>query len=85
MKAITESLRDHWNSFITHLIYLEGVSVPPTNKQYIEKRGIECIRLYGKKDGILNYYDDAGLVQALSAILGTRDRGVVSRRNSLYS
>ena len=76
--------RHWWPSYVTHLIHLEGESVPRVDKMELGRWGIECVRLYGRRgeDGIVKY-DGRGLVQALSAILGRRDRGERSRRNTL--
>ena len=75
-----------WSNFVTHLIHLEGEGVPFTDKQDLSKHGVETIRLYGRKgeDGMMRY-DGKALVQALSAILGKRERSERSRRNTLES
>ncbi len=73
-----------WKQYVTHVIHLEGDGVPKVNKDELMSRGIECVRLYGRKrekGGI--EYDGRALTQALSAILGKRDKGERSRRNTL--
>ena len=76
--------RELWGQYVTHLIHLEGDGVPTVNKEELSKYGIEFVRLYGRKgdDGVARY-DGRGLAQALSAILGRRDKGERSRRNTL--
>ena len=76
--------RDDWHKYVTHLIYLEGEGVPPTDKHLLGAYGVEAIRIYGRKDGIVRY-DKNALVQALTSILGKREKGERSRRNSLYA
>ena len=75
--------------YVTHLIYIEGEGVPKVDRQELERRGVECVRLYGRRSknddstaGILTY-DGKALTQALGAILGKRDpREGKSRRNT---
>lgn len=46
--------------------------------------GVECVRLYGRKGEYGGMtYDGKALGQALGAILGKREPGVRSRRNTL--
>ena len=73
-----------WGKYVTHLIHLEGESVPRVDKAGLGTCGISCVRVYGRKgvNGVTEY-DRAALAQALSAILGMRERGFVSRRNTL--
>lgn len=70
--------------YITHLIHLEGEGVPVVDKEVLAGWGVECVRLYGRKgeDGGMRY-DDRALGQALGAILGKREPGGRSRRNTL--
>ena len=79
-----EVLKHWWPSYVTHLLHLEGDGVPKVDKQELGRWGVECIRLYGRKgeDGVMRY-DGRALAQALSAILGKRERGEKSRRNTL--
>ena len=82
-----EEVEKHWwPSYVTHLIHLEGEGTPSVDKQELGRWGIECVRLYGRKseDGVVRY-DGKALTQALSAILGRRERGGKSRRNTLES
>ena len=76
--------RELWRHYVTHLVHLEGDGVPPVNREELSSHGIECVRLYGRKghDGVARY-DGRGLAQALGAILGRRDKGERSRRNTL--
>ncbi|KAL2036370.1 hypothetical protein N7G274_010912 [Stereocaulon virgatum] len=73
-----------WSMYVTHLIHLEGEGVPKVDKKELARWGVECVRLYGRKspEGEARY-DGQALVQALSAILGKRERGERSRRNTL--
>ena len=76
--------RELWKQYVTHLIHLEGDGVPMVNKEELFCHGIECVRLYGRKgDNGVTRYDGRALTQALSAILGRRDKGERSRRNTL--
>ena len=74
--------RQRWHHFVTHLIYLEGQGAPNVDKIVLTSHGVECIRLYGRKDGVLKY-DQAALIQTLTSILGKRERSEKSRRNSV--
>ena len=78
--------RKDWRQFVSHLIHLEGEGVPQMDKQELCKYGVETVRLYGRKgeNGVMRY-DSNALVQALSAILGKREKSERSRRNSLKS
>lgn len=75
-----------WSKYVTHLIHLDGDGVPGVDREELGKWGIECVRLYGRKsvDGVTRY-DGKALTQALGAILGRRERGERSRRNTLVS
>ena len=74
----------YWKQYVTHLIHLEGVGVPKVDKEELLSCGIECVRLYGRKrDSGGIGYDGRALTQALSAILGKRDKDERSRRNTL--
>ena len=79
-----EVLRKDWRLFVTHLIHLEGEGVPTVDRNEMVQHGIECVRLYGRKgeDGVAKY-DGKALSQALSAILGKREKTEKSRRNTL--
>ncbi|KAG8530383.1 uncharacterized protein KY384_004885 [Bacidia gigantensis] len=76
--------RNEWRKYVTHLFYLEGDGVPFTDQNECTEYGIECVRLYGRKttNGAVNYNESA-LSQALCAILGKREKGERSRRNTL--
>lgn len=70
--------------YVTHLIHLEGEGVPVVDREVLAGWGVECVRLYGRKgeDGGMRY-DGKALGQALGVILGKREPGVRSRRNTL--
>ncbi|KAL8743237.1 MAG: hypothetical protein Q9190_004388 [Brigantiaea leucoxantha] len=73
--------------YVTHLIHLEGLGTPEVEKREA-LRGVECVRLYGRKgevDGKMRY-DEKALAQALGVILGKRDgKAARSRRNTIES
>lgn len=75
-----------WSKYVTHLIHLDGDGVPRVDREELGKWGVECVRLYGRRsvDGVTRY-DGKALTQALGAILGRRERGERSRRNTLES
>ena len=78
--------KQSWSKYVTHLIYLDGENVPRVDRNELAECGIECVRLYGRKgDNGVTKYDGRALIQAMSAILGRRDRGEKSRRNTLDS
>ena len=76
--------RGLWSQYVTHLIHLEGDGVPVVDKKQLLISGVECVRLYGRNgmNGVMKY-DGRALIQALGAILGKRDKGEKSRRNTL--
>ena len=76
--------KEVWARYVTHLIHLEGEGVPRVDKEEFGRWGVECVRLYGRKaeDGTARY-DGRALGQALGAILGRREKGERSRRNTL--
>ena len=78
-----KTIREDWQKYVTHLIYLEGDGVPKTDRTLLAKWGVECIRIYGRKTDVLEY-DQTALVQALTSILGKREKGDRSRRNSVH-
>lgn len=74
-----------WARYVTHLIHLDGDGAPAVDRDELATRGIECVRLYGRKAGEAGgmRYDEKALEQALAAILGRRDpREGKSRRNT---
>ncbi|KAL6721634.1 hypothetical protein ACLMJK_000738 [Lecanora helva] len=80
-----EEVEKHWwPCYVTHLIHLEGEGVPSVDKRELARWGVECVKLYGRKGGDgVGRYDEKALAQALGAILGRRERGERSRRNTL--
>lgn len=78
-----------WSRYVTHLIYLEGEGAPAVDRDELSMRGVERVRLYGRKSSSVDplgqgmRYDDKALAQALGAILGKRDpRELRPRRNT---
>ncbi|KAI0380004.1 UPF0052-domain-containing protein [Hypomontagnella monticulosa] len=67
--------------YLTHMIYLDGEGAPKVDKEELAGLGIDCIRVYGRRvDGMLRY-DEAGLTQALEAVIGKPEM-FRSRRNT---
>lgn len=76
---------EHWR-YVTHVIYLEGLNTPKVDRDGLAERGIETMRLYGRRDesGKGSRYDARALAQALEAIIGRKDlKADKSRRNTL--
>ena len=74
-----------WKTYVTHVVYLEGVGAPTVNQQELARAGVECVRCWGRKgeDGSMRF-DGPGLVGALEVILGRGEiKGEKSRRNTL--
>jgi len=77
---------EQWKTYVTHVIYLEGVGTPKVDREHLKRLGIEAVRIYGRKNqnGKGMVYDGVALTQTLEAILGRRDQRVdKSRRNTL--
>ena len=73
--------RDEYVRYVTHVIYIEGLSSPKMEKFEFARIGIEAVRLYGPREG---RYDSKALAQALEAIIGRKDlRSDRTRRNTL--
>lgn len=85
MKVVAEE--STYKEYVTHLIHLQGEGTPMVEKAELARLGIECVKLYGRKDGDGEggmLYDGTALGQALKMILGgNTGLGVVSRRNTL--
>lgn len=82
----SRSKKGEWRDYVTHVIHLQGEGTPKVEKEELAEKGIECVRIYGRRyesgDGMV--YDGTALTQALEAILGRRDpRGEKSRRNTV--
>jgi 2-phospho-L-lactate transferase/gluconeogenesis factor (CofD/UPF0052 family) len=78
--------KGEWREYVTHVIYLQGEGAPRVEREELGERGIECVRIYGRRNegGEGMVYDGIALTQALEAILGRRDpRGEKSRRNTV--
>lgn len=78
-----------WSRYVTHLIHLEGEGAPAVDRDELSARGVECVRLYGRKSSSADplgqgmRYDEKALAQALGAIVGKRDpREIRMRRNT---
>jgi 2-phospho-L-lactate transferase/gluconeogenesis factor (CofD/UPF0052 family) len=73
---------EEYRQYVTHLIHLTGPGTPVVDKEALERLGIECIKVYGRKmEGeAFVRYDEKALVQALEVTMGRRDP---VRRNTL--
>ncbi|CUS08640.1 unnamed protein product [Tuber aestivum] len=73
-----------WNRFVTHLIYLEGNGAPVVDTVELKRTGIECMRVYGRKnpdgEGRGMLYDPTALAQTLETILAARTKRTDARR-----
>ena len=73
-----------WNRFVTHVIYLEGNGAPAVGTAELKMAGIECMRVYGRKnldgDGRGMLYDPTALAQTLETILAARTKRTDARR-----
>ncbi|KAL7268377.1 hypothetical protein RUND412_009003 [Rhizina undulata] len=73
-----------WNRFVTHVIYMEGNGAPRVDVPELVAMGIQCLRVYGKRnpegDGKGMLYDAKALAQALEAVLATRGKRVGNGR-----
>ncbi|KAG9242094.1 hypothetical protein BJ878DRAFT_189524 [Calycina marina] len=82
--------KGEWREYVTHVIYLAGEGTPRVDKEELAEKGIECVRIYGRKNtsGGGMIYDTGALTGALEAILGSpkrggERRGEKSRRNTV--
>jgi len=80
---------EEWMRYVTHVVYLGGEGTPKVDVGKLREKGIEAIRVYGRKvEGVGMIYDGKALGQALEAMVGT-GKGVIgrlgekSRRNTL--
>lgn len=76
-----------WPRYVTHLVYLDGDGTPAVDVPVLKEIGIECVRVYGRRNVDARgmpapgmRYDPAALQQALSAILGKRSKRADTRR-----
>lgn len=88
-----------YNSYVTHILHLDGPGTPVVDRERLAEMGIETLRLYGRKitsvDGEREVqkgmrYDPTALVQALEVVLGKKGDAILrgegnglSRRNTL--
>jgi 2-phospho-L-lactate transferase/gluconeogenesis factor (CofD/UPF0052 family) len=75
--------RGEFARWVSHVVYMEGDGTPMVDKVALRAVGIECVRVYGRREGGA-IYDGRALGQVLEAILERRyprtDKG---RRNTL--
>jgi len=88
--ATTMPDKSTYKNFVTHLIHLSGPGTPRVDKEEFAALGIECVRVYGRRNEGEDYirYDEKALVQALEVLMGRRPEGGKkgmerSRRNTL--
>ncbi|KAJ5622702.1 LPPG:FO 2-phospho-L-lactate transferase CofD/UPF0052 [Penicillium herquei] len=87
--SATENNRSNsipYNSYVTHILHLDGPGTPHVDRERLMEMGIETLRLYGRKittnaDGqevvIGMQYDSKALVQALEVVLGKKGDAMV--------
>lgn len=70
-----------YNSYVTHVLHLEGPGTPKVDRERLAQMGIETLRLYGRKVTVMEgereivvgmRYDSTALVQALEVVLGKK-------------
>ncbi|KAI9928199.1 hypothetical protein MW887_002232 [Aspergillus wentii] len=75
-----------YNSYVTHILHLDGPGTPCVDRERLAQMGIETVRLYGPKiivkDGDTEIavgmkYDPRALVQALEIVLGKKGDGML--------
>lgn len=81
-----------YNSYVTHILHLEGPGTPYVDRECLADMGIETLRLYGRKIVVDNpssdrggdegitigmKYDPKALVQALEVVLGKKGDGML--------
>ncbi|KAH6680815.1 hypothetical protein B0J14DRAFT_579420 [Halenospora varia] len=84
--STAEAPEEKWKDYVSHVVHLQGEGTPRVDKETLSKAGIECVRIYGRRNegGEGMIYDGVALGQALEAVMGRRDiRGDKSRRNTL--
>lgn len=81
-----------YNSYVTHILHLEGPGTPYVDRERLADMGIETLRLYGRKIVVDNpnsdnsgderitigmRYDPKALIQALEVVLGRKGDGML--------
>lgn len=76
-----------YNSYVTHVLHLEGPGTPHIEREQLAEMGIETLRLHGRKIVVKDdngnettvgmKYDPAALVQALEVVLGRKGDGML--------
>lgn len=85
-RALPRPQAEEFWQYVTHVIYLDSSCAPRVDRDAFATIGIDCIRLYGRKDeaGKGGRYDAKALTQALEAIIGRKDfKSDKTRRNTL--
>ncbi len=55
--------------FVSHLLYLEGEGTPAVDVDEIDRLGVKCVKVAGRKKGTMIKYDEDALGEALEAIM----------------
>ncbi|RMZ84698.1 hypothetical protein DV737_g967, partial [Chaetothyriales sp. CBS 132003] len=76
-----------YREYVTHIIHLSGEGTPVVDQQRLATIGIDCLKLYGRKNakGKGMSYDGQALIGAIQAILGKKGEAMStsrSRRNT---
>lgn len=67
--------KDEYRNYVTHLIHLEGRGCPRVDSQELAGLGINCLRIYGRRDDHGGArYDGAALAGAMDAVMGKGER-----------
>jgi len=75
-----------YRQYVTHVIHLSGEGTPLVDREHLSSFGIDCVKLYGRKNPKGMTYDSKALIGAIEAILGRRGDSMAasrSRRNTL--
>lgn len=78
-----------YSAYVTHLMYLEGPQTPIVDEDALNQRGIECVKVYGRRvkndHGVATgmKYDSTALLQALEMVMGRKTAMTRSRRNTM--
>lgn len=80
-------LGEELSKYVTHVIYLSGNGSPVVDTAELKSMGIECFRVYGRRnpqgDGRGMLYDATALTQTLETILAVRLKRQETRRMTM--
>lgn len=75
-----------YNSYVTHILHLDGPGTPRVDRERLAEMGIETLRLYGRKITDVRgdqeivtgmRYDSTALLQALEVVLGKKGDAMI--------